>query len=291
MGATVAAMSKPATFGRATLALWDLADATEKGLQKGAEAVIDSIFQKSRPTAVKKVNFLPTFLGTLSGLADMADPVEQDKEFAKASQRLTQFATNHQLRTKMLEETTADLAEHPELRAEMQMQQANVADALYAHLPKQPGRSNVSIRPRPYDPPDSEKKKFYSVVELAENYTETMVQGCINNTITQEQCDFSRIAFPQNHSTFATALAEGLADMDPSVTISPAKYSVLKKVLGQSVDVTLSGAFVSVTQGAHAQPQETPASGGNFNALRGQPGRAILPSQGPLQSGPGDILT
>jgi hypothetical protein len=118
-----------------------------------------------------------------------------------------------------------------------------------------------------------------------------MVQGCINNTITQEQCDFSRIAFPQNHSTFATALAEGLADMDPSVTISPAKYSVLKKVLGQSVDVTLSGAFVSVTQGAHAQPQETPASGGNFNALRGQPGRAILPSQGPLQSGPGDILT
>tara|TARA_R100000808_G_scaffold5803_2_gene17525 strand:+ start:30845 stop:35527 length:4683 start_codon:yes stop_codon:yes gene_type:complete len=286
MGATVAAMSKPATFGRATLALWDLADATEKGLQKGADAVVESIFKKSRPTAASKVNLLPTFLGALSGLADMADPVEQDKEFARASQRLTQFATNQQLRTKMLEESTKDLADYPELRAEVQRQQAVIGDALYSYLPKKPGNNAPSIRPRPYDPPDSKKRAFYSLVEVADNYTETMVNGCINNTITQDQCDFSRVAFPENHATFATALSSALAELEPGV-MPPEKMSVFKKVLGPMIDPTFGGAFVAVTQGAHAQPQEPAASGGNFNALRGQPGRAILPSQGPLQEGAG----
>ena len=286
MGATVAAMSKPATFGRATLALWDLADATEKGLIKGADSVIDSIFKKSRPTAVSKVNLLPTFLGTLSGLADMADPVEQDKEFARASQRLTQFATNQQLRTKMLEESTKDLADHPELRVEVQRQQAVMADALYSYLPKKPGNNAPSIRPRPYDPPDSKKRAFYSLVEVADNYTETMVNGCIDNTITQDQCDFSRVSFPENHATFATALSSGLAELEPGV-MPPEKMSVFKKVLGSMIDPTLGGAFVAVTQGAHAQPQQAASSGGNLNALRGQPGRAILPSQGPLQEGAG----
>ena len=287
MGATVAAMSKPATFGRATLALWDLTDATEKALKNGADAIVNSIFEKSRPAAVSKVNLLPTFLGTLSGLADMANPVEQDQEFAKASQRLTQFATNPQLRMKMLEKSTDELSDYPELRAEVQRQEAVIGDALYRYLPKQPGSVRPGIRQRPYDPPDSKKLEFYSVVEVAEDYAKTMVDGCINNTITQQQCDFSRVAFPENHATLATALMERLSDLEPGTVIPQAKLSVLHKVLGESAGLVLSGSFISVTQGAHAVPQNEVARGGNFNQLKNQSNRAILPLQGPLQSGAG----
>ena len=119
---------------------------------------------------------------------------------------------------------------------------------------------------------------------MVEDFVGTMVEGVIDNTLTQDQVDVSRLCFPEAHTSLAAKVAEQIAEVE---FIPEAKIGVLRKLVGSSIDLKSSGSFLSVTQGAHAAPQNEVARGGNFNQLKNQSNRAILPLQGPLQSGAG----
>ena len=142
---------------------------------------------------------------------------------------------------------------------------------------------------REYGPPDSEIRAAIPLFEMAESPIQTCVDGILDGTITHKQCEMMQVCFPYIYEQMCVGLTERLADKGEDIPYS--KALVLTKFLGPEMHPTLSGGFISVVQGMHAQPQEQMQTGGNINALRKQPGRAILPSQGPLQSGPGDILT
>ena len=284
LGATVAAMTRPATFGRGTVLLWDIANATEEAIKRGADNIVNSLFAKTRPQVKPRAARLPTFLGFLSGLADTDVDSIDDEEFDKASRRLTHLAQNQQLQTKILEDSTKDLAETPELRAEVQRQASNIIQVVNRYNPKQPGTTTPLLRRRPYQPPRSEKAKLASVIDVVEDFVGTMVEGVIDNTLTQDQVDVSRLCFPEAHASLAAKVAEQIAEVE---FIPEAKIGVLRKLVGSSIDLKSSGSFLSVTQGAHAVPQNEVARGGNFNQLKNQSNRAILPLQGPLQSGAG----
>ena len=290
--AMVTSMAKPVNFGRGTVVLWGLADATEQAIVKGLDGIIDGLFTKARPrTKLEKPDFLPQFLGPIAGMVDddVDTPTERAAAFKVAEKRLNAVASDPELRVKMVEEATKGLDEHPELAENIAVQANNLVDYLKQNSPK----SSKSIGPtgmaREYAPSDAEIRAAIPLYELAESPVQTTIDGLRDRTITHKQCEMLQVAYPFIYEQLCVGLTERLADRGEELPYSGAL--VVAKFLGSEMHPTLSGAFISVVQGMHAQPQEQMQAGGNINALRKQPGREILPSQGPLQSGPGDIVT
>tara|TARA_R100001082_G_scaffold106728_1_gene79851 strand:+ start:2273 stop:6805 length:4533 start_codon:yes stop_codon:yes gene_type:complete len=278
--ATIAAMSKPTTFARANVAIWDLIDGTEKALVENLDHVIDVMFNKARPRKTTQSNVLPSFLAPIGALVDAETAAERQEEYEVVVDRLNQLTTNPALQAKVFEEIAEPFGERKELGQEVVRQVSGQVQYIKEHAPKVAAVNPTQLFQRRQKAPDSEIRKFAEICAVAEDPVRRICENLQNNTISYAEIDYLKVAHSSLYERMAVYIMEKASDrVADGEVLSDAYKRTMHKFLPADVAPGMMTGQLAVTQGVYKAEPQAPAPRKRLEGLQNQANRATLPLQ------------
>ena len=229
--------------------------------------------KKSKGSAISKILAVIGSKGEFNPLLDQSDK----SEFEQATARLDEIQSNPQLKAQLLEESVQQFREYmPETAQALMMKCSNILNYVHSVIPRAPASNFTALKPRPYEPADSELFKFERLVGMASDWKTSLQNGLATHSITPSEVEAFKQCHPEIYEDIINDYFEYSQSMNEPV--SRDTELVWSVVVGPQIDQSMTPEYVttmaaSFKTGEPAQPNPQSA------ALKKVPQSHMTPSQ------------
>ena len=288
-GYAIDSLTRPGHALRKRAMIYHFKQGIKKQIDRGVSRSIKRMVDNAAPGAPRlKAGWLPKMITVLGVQSERGEKMDRKKQIAKTVQRLEEMSASGGLTAKV-DEMAGELGEFPNLQEAASRKMGGAVPAVLALMPRTmavhqdpiTGEERVLMT-------DADADSAEQVLEGWEQPIAAISDGLASGNLTKLTVRTVKTLYPSIYSKARQAYIEGFQKRGESVSEQDA---IMLSILW---DIPLTPSMIPqysmMMQNSFMPDEEGPRPETNVNSLRKHPNRVILPSQGPMQTGPGDQI-